>query len=75
MLMADPRILRDLLEQYEALSALHTSNGALEARRRLEDIAYTLCVTTGTREVESALVAARARVAMADGEPGAPQPV
>nr|WP_202121061.1 DUF5133 domain-containing protein [Streptomyces sp. BA2] len=73
--MADPRILRDLLEQYEALSALHTRNGALEARQRLEDIAYTLCVTTGTREVEAALAAARARLAMADGEPEAPQPV
>lgn len=75
MLMAHPRILRNLVEQYEALSALHTGNGAPEARRRLEDIAYTLCVSTGTREVESALAAARRQLVMADGEPDAPQPV
>ncbi|WP_367038626.1 DUF5133 domain-containing protein [Streptomyces sp. Je 1-332] len=75
MLMADPRILRNLVEQYEALSALHTRNRAPENRQRLEDIAYTLCVSTGTREVETALAAARAHVAMAEGEPGAPQPV
>lgn len=75
MLMADPRVLRDLVEQYEALSALHARNGASEARRRLDDIAYTLCVYTGTREVRSALAAARTQMAMADGEPDAPQPV
>ncbi|MEV6752977.1 DUF5133 domain-containing protein [Streptomyces sp. NPDC051214] len=75
MLMADPRVLRDLVEQYEALSALHARDGASEARRRLEDIAYTLCVSTGTREVASALAAARSQMAMAKGEPDAPQPV
>lgn len=75
MLMADPRVLRDLVERYDALSALHARSGAYEARKRLEDIAYTLCVSTGTREVASALVAARSQMAMADGEPDAPQPV
>ncbi|MGW0908267.1 DUF5133 domain-containing protein [Streptomyces sp. NPDC002853] len=75
MLMADPRVLRDLVEQYDALSALHARDGAREARTRLEDIAYTLCVSTGTREVVSALAAARSQMAMAEGEPDAPQPV
>lgn len=75
MLMADPRVLRDLVEQYDALSALHARNGGCEARTRLEDIAYTLCVSTGTREVVSALAAARSQMAMAEGEPDAPQPV
>ncbi|MEV2253277.1 DUF5133 domain-containing protein [Streptomyces sp. NPDC050147] len=75
MLMADPRVLRDLVEQYDALSALHARNGAVEARKRLEDIAYTLCVSTGTRDVRSALLAARAQMTMAEGEPEAPQPV
>lgn len=75
MLMADPRVLRNLVEQYEALSALHTRNSAPENRQRLEAVAYTLCVSTGTREVESALVIARAQMGMADGKPAAPPPV
>lgn len=74
MLMADPRVLRSLVEQYEALSTLYPRNRAPEARQRLEDIAYTLCVSTGTREVDSALATARAQLAMADGKPDAPQP-
>lgn len=75
MLMADPTVLRDLVEQYEALRAPHTRNGAPEARQRIEDIAYTLCVYTGTREVSSALETARRQLAMAEGKPDTPQPV
>lgn len=75
MLMADPTILRSLVEQYEALTAPHAPDGTPEARRRIEDVTYTLCVSTGTREVGSALAAARRRLAMADGEPDAAQTV
>ncbi|MFH8487744.1 DUF5133 domain-containing protein [Streptomyces longisporoflavus] len=62
MLMAHPVVLKNLLEQYETLSALHAENGTKEARQRMEDVAYTLCVSTGTRHIDAALVAARRRL-------------
>ncbi|MET9778749.1 DUF5133 domain-containing protein [Streptomyces sp. NPDC006367] len=62
MLMAHPAVLKDLVERYEALRALHAEKGDEEARRRLDDVSYTLCVSTGTRDVGSALAAARHRV-------------
>ncbi|MGC9478678.1 DUF5133 domain-containing protein [Streptomyces sp. WG4] len=58
MLMAHPAVLKNLVEQYEALRALHADSGE-EARRRLDDVTYTLCVSTGTRDIASALIAAR----------------
>ncbi|MCP3768769.1 MULTISPECIES: DUF5133 domain-containing protein [Streptomyces] len=62
MLMAHPDVLKDLIEQYETLCTLHAENGSEEARRRRDDVAYTLCVSTGTRDIDSALVAARHRL-------------
>lgn len=62
MLMAHPVVLHMLVEQYEALRALNADKGGPEARRRLEDVAHTLCVATGTRDVEAALAAARRRM-------------
>ncbi|MER6675165.1 DUF5133 domain-containing protein [Streptomyces sp. NPDC000983] len=62
MLMAHPAVLRNLIEQYEALSALDAGAGGPEVRRRMDDVAYTLCVSTGTRDIDSALVAARHRL-------------
>ncbi|MFD4028566.1 DUF5133 domain-containing protein [Streptomyces sp. NPDC058576] len=59
MLMAHPTVLRNLIEQYEALRVLHAEDGDEEARQRMDDVAYTLCVSTGTSDVDSALVAAR----------------
>ncbi|MET9423303.1 MULTISPECIES: DUF5133 domain-containing protein [unclassified Streptomyces] len=59
MLMAHPAVLRNLVEQYDTLRMLHAENGTTEVRRRMDDIAYTLCVSTGTRDVDAALVAAR----------------
>ncbi|MGW4914486.1 DUF5133 domain-containing protein [Streptomyces sp. NPDC004270] len=59
MLMAHPAVLKDLVEQYETLRALHAENGSLAARRRMDDVADTLCVSTGTRDADVALVAAR----------------
>ncbi|MEU4797829.1 DUF5133 domain-containing protein [Streptomyces sp. NPDC023327] len=59
MLMAHPAVLKDLVEQYETLRTLHAEDGSAEARQRMEDVAYTLCVSTGTRDIEAALVAAR----------------
>ncbi|MEU9852426.1 DUF5133 domain-containing protein [Streptomyces sp. NPDC047974] len=62
MLMAHPAVLRGLIEQYEALAALRAQNGGAEVRRRMDDLAYTLCVSTGTRDVDAALIAARHRL-------------
>jgi hypothetical protein len=60
--MAHPAVLKDLVEQYESLRALHAENGSPAARRRMDDVAYTLCVSTGTRDVDAALVVARHRL-------------
>lgn len=60
--MAHPVVLRNLVEQYVTLRTLHAENGSAEVRRRLDDVAYTLCVSTGTRDVDTALVAARHRL-------------
>ncbi|MEU7292930.1 DUF5133 domain-containing protein [Streptomyces exfoliatus] len=62
MLMAHPAVLCNLIEQYETLKVLQAENGGEEVRRRMDDLAYTLCVSTGTRDVDAALIAARHRL-------------
>ncbi|MGW2637050.1 DUF5133 domain-containing protein [Streptomyces sp. NPDC001348] len=62
MLMAHPAVLRNLIEQYDVLRMLHAEEGSPEVRRRMDDIAYTLCVATGTRDIDAALIAARHRL-------------
>ncbi|MYR61775.1 DUF5133 domain-containing protein [Streptomyces sp. SID625] len=62
MLMAHPAVLRNLVEQYDSLRILHAENGSADVRQRMDDIAYTLCVSTGTRDIDAALVAARHRL-------------
>ncbi|WP_225828411.1 DUF5133 domain-containing protein [Streptomyces naphthomycinicus] len=59
MLMAHPAVLKNLIAQYEVLRVLHAEEGSEEVRQRMNDIAYTLCVSTGTRDIDTALVAAR----------------
>ncbi|WP_046495794.1 DUF5133 domain-containing protein [Streptomyces odonnellii] len=59
MLMAHPAVLRGLIDQYETLSALHAETSGPEARRRMDDVSYTLCVSTGTRDIGAALAVAR----------------
>jgi hypothetical protein len=59
MLMAHPAVLSDLVAQYETLRALHAEEGGEEARQRLNDVTYTLCVATGTGDIDAALIAAR----------------
>nr|WP_095757805.1 DUF5133 domain-containing protein [Streptomyces xinghaiensis] len=72
MLMAHPDVLRELVDRYTTLQALAGSGEpGPELRRRLEDTAYTLCVSTGTRTVDRALAEARRRLASAPG-PAAP---
>ncbi|MFF9312604.1 DUF5133 domain-containing protein [Streptomyces sp. NPDC014748] len=60
MLLAHPAVLRDLIEQYEALAALHAADAESDrVRQRMQDVTYTLCVSTGTQDVDAALIAAR----------------
>ncbi|MFC8176899.1 DUF5133 domain-containing protein [Streptomyces sp. NPDC057325] len=60
MLMAHPAVLRELIDQYEALTAAGAADGdSGQLRQRVDDVAYTLCVSTGTRSVDAALNAAR----------------
>lgn len=65
MLMAHPVILRNLVEQYEKLQVLHAEQGTFETRRRLEDVTYTLCVSTGTQTVDAALAVAERQLTAA----------
>lgn len=69
MLMPHPTMLRRLVEEYETLMA-HQGEGEDGTGRRdlrAQDLAYTLCVSTGTREVGRALEAARRLLAAAQG--------
>ncbi|MFE9696264.1 DUF5133 domain-containing protein [Streptomyces sp. NPDC006270] len=61
MLMAHPAVLEELLRRYDELKA-GRGKDARETARCLEDVSYTLCVTTGTRDIASALVAARGQL-------------
>ncbi|WP_432135282.1 MULTISPECIES: DUF5133 domain-containing protein [unclassified Streptomyces] len=62
MLMAHPAVLKNLVEQYETLRILRAQDSGPAVRQRMDDIAYTLCVSTGTRDVDAALIAARHRL-------------
>ncbi|MET8555398.1 DUF5133 domain-containing protein [Streptomyces sp. NPDC004959] len=63
MLIAHPVVLRKLLARYEALSAVQEPGA--ETLRDLDDVTYTLCVSTGTRTIDAALGVARERLARA----------
>lgn len=58
MLIPDLARLRGLVDEYEALRAEEAATGAASPARA-RDLAYTLCVSTGTRDVRQALEAAR----------------
>lgn len=63
MLMAHPAVLRNLLERYEGLEALAGTEAAgPHIHRQMQDTAYTLCVSTGTRDIDEAVSAARERI-------------
>ncbi|MET7797854.1 DUF5133 domain-containing protein [Streptomyces decoyicus] len=70
MLTAHPAVLHELVEEYEVLELLHARQGRDEVRRRMDDVAYTLCVSTGTRDVDAALIAARHQLPRTGVKPG-----
>lgn len=73
MLWARSSALQELVERYEGLlSQAPDVRAEPAAQDLLRDTAYTLCVATGARDVESALTLARSRIAedATNGEPG-----
>jgi hypothetical protein len=63
MAMAHPSLLRELVERCETLRRRLASDGGAETARQLEDVTYTLCVVTGTRQLDAALYVAYRQLA------------
>lgn len=55
-----PDVIRALLARYHRVQMQHAQAPSHELQRQLEDVTYTLCVSTGTVTVYDALVAADA---------------
>jgi hypothetical protein len=70
MLMPHPAVLRRLVDEYEAV----TATGSVATSARAQDLAYTLCVSTGTRDVTLALEAAHRWLAAAADADAATRP-
>ncbi|MFM9499938.1 DUF5133 domain-containing protein [Streptomyces galilaeus] len=73
MITAHPPLLRELIERCETLRRHLAADNSPETTRRLEDAAYTLCVITATRQLDTALFVARRQIAEAtrQGSPSA----
>ncbi|GLW04142.1 DUF5133 domain-containing protein [Streptomyces lavendulae] len=70
-MMTHPALLARLVEEYEMESELRAADPHGPVRQQMEDVVYTLCVSTGTRDIEAALAAARERLRTGwPGEPG-----
>jgi hypothetical protein len=63
MLTAHPSLLRELVERCETLRRRLAFDGSAETKRQLDDASYTLCVLTGTCQLDAALSAARRQLA------------
>jgi hypothetical protein len=63
MVMANPSLLRELVERCERLRRRTAADGDPQTARELEDATYTLCVLTGTRQLDTALYVARRQLA------------
>ncbi|MEV6669069.1 DUF5133 domain-containing protein [Streptomyces sp. NPDC051162] len=69
MLLAHPAVLEGLVQRYTALEqALVTGDADPAVRQKMADVVYTLCVSTGTRDINAALTAARHRLPAARAE-------
>ena len=58
VLMPDPKYVRTLLSRYADFQTRLMVQPNPELRRQLDEVSYTLCVSTGTRTIQEALVAA-----------------
>ncbi|MET7683418.1 DUF5133 domain-containing protein [Streptomyces sp. NPDC005423] len=63
MITPHPRILRALLSRYAEACVRMLEDDTAATRHVLEDVSYTLCVTTGTSDVKEALAKADAMLA------------
>lgn len=75
MLTAYRPLPRELVERYETLrrpGGQAASGGGPQTARHLEDATYTLCVLTGTRQLDTALFVARRQPADAMAQNGSP---
>ncbi|MCX5206615.1 DUF5133 domain-containing protein [Streptomyces sp. NBC_00237] len=63
MLVPDPKVLRTLLTRYAENRFAHAQNPTPESKQALDDVTYTLCVTTSTTRIEAALAVADALLA------------
>ncbi|WP_448319804.1 DUF5133 domain-containing protein [Streptomyces sp. CO7] len=70
MLTPHPATLRKLVDEYHALLAEEAERGGPRTGRCSEDLAYTLCVSTGTRDIRAALAAAHRMLAAGPLTPG-----
>ncbi|OSZ59857.1 hypothetical protein OQI_13905 [Streptomyces pharetrae CZA14] len=52
-------LLTELVERCDTLRRRVASGGGAEVRRWLKDASYTLCVVTGTRQLDTALFGLR----------------
>ncbi|MFK4541054.1 hypothetical protein RKD29_000650 [Streptomyces tendae] len=75
MLMPHPAVLRGLLAEYEAAAVDEPADATGRPGPRTRDLAYTLCVSTGTRDVRRALETARRHLADASAPTTPPAPV
>ncbi|MDT0428872.1 DUF5133 domain-containing protein [Streptomyces sp. DSM 41770] len=72
--MAHPVILRGLVDRYHELLAQDSAQGSQETRCQLEDVTYTLCVSTGTRTADEALAVAEQQLTAALRDPALSDP-
>jgi len=63
MLIPHPTTLGRILHTYESLRTAYAKEPTAQARQCMNDAAYTLCVTTGTRDVDTAVLIARRQLA------------
>jgi hypothetical protein len=63
MITAHPSLLRELVERCETLRRRLAADNSPETARQLTDATYTLCVITGTRQLDTALFVARRQLA------------
>ncbi|MEV5934432.1 DUF5133 domain-containing protein [Streptomyces sp. NPDC052079] len=66
MLKPHPTVLRRLVEEYESLAVPTAGTPDAARAARITDLAYTLCVSTGTRDVRHALTTAHRWLAAED---------
>ncbi|MFE2416846.1 DUF5133 domain-containing protein [Streptomyces hokutonensis] len=67
MLVPDPKAVRKLLTRYAVLRIAQAERQRPQAAAELNDVSYTLCVMTGTKEIQEAIVKADALLAAARG--------